>query len=123
MKGYKVTTIDRKQKYGIAADSLKSLINKASIKLKVKINKQSIFLLKIHLNIFSAQIKNCRVYLAKDGTEVQDENYFETIDAQTLFVIASASDEVKTGLYHLIYRKKYVFHDHCNNFFFLQIFN
>lgn len=47
MKGYKVTTVDRKQKYGVAADSLKTLIDKASKKFKVKINKKSIFLLKI----------------------------------------------------------------------------
>lgn len=35
MKGYKITTIDRGQKYGVAADSLEMLIEKASTKLKV----------------------------------------------------------------------------------------
>lgn len=35
MKGYKITAIDRGQKYGVAADSLKMLIEKASAKLKV----------------------------------------------------------------------------------------
>lgn len=35
MKGYKITTVDRKQKYGVAADSLQMLIEKASVKLKV----------------------------------------------------------------------------------------
>lgn len=35
LKGYKITTIDRKQKYGIAADSLKMLKDKAADKLKV----------------------------------------------------------------------------------------
>lgn len=44
------------------------------------------------------QIKDCRVYLAKDGTEIQDEGYFETIEPQTLFVIASPSELIKTGL-------------------------
>lgn len=35
--------------------------------------------------------------MAKDGTEVQDEMYFETIEPQTLFVIAAADVIVKTG--------------------------
>lgn len=39
----------------------------------------------------------CLVYLAKDGTEVQDEAYFETIEPQTLFVIAEPDTEIKTG--------------------------
>lgn len=38
------------------------------------------------------------MYLAKDGTEIQDENYFETIEPQTLFVVAAAATEVKTGI-------------------------
>lgn len=47
------------------------------------------------------QIEDCRVYLAKDGTEIQDEAYFETIEPQTLFVIASAEVPVKTGNYKI----------------------
>lgn len=35
MKGYKITTVDRRQKYGVAADSLKMLMAKAASKLKV----------------------------------------------------------------------------------------
>lgn len=35
MKGYKITTIDRTKKYGIAANSLKMLKDKAADKLKV----------------------------------------------------------------------------------------
>lgn len=35
LKGYKVTTVDRRQKHGIAADSLKMLLEKASAKLNV----------------------------------------------------------------------------------------
>lgn len=38
LKGYKITTIDRKQKYGVAANSLKMLKDKATDKLKVKMN-------------------------------------------------------------------------------------
>lgn len=37
LKGYKITTVDRKHKYGIAADSLKMLKDKASAKLKVRL--------------------------------------------------------------------------------------
>lgn len=46
---------------------------------------------------FYLKIDDCRVYLAKDGTEVEDETYFETIEPQTLFVIASSNTQVKTG--------------------------
>lgn len=38
------------------------------------------------------------MYLAKDGTEIQDEAYFETIEPQTLFVIASTDAQIKTGM-------------------------
>lgn len=37
LKGYKITTVNRQQKYGIAADSLKMLKDKASAKFKVSI--------------------------------------------------------------------------------------
>lgn len=60
------------------------------------------------------QIDNCRVYLAKDGTEIQDEAYFETIEPQTIFVIASADTPVKTGktdiALHLDLGTEHVFH-------------
>lgn len=36
MRGYKITTVDRKKKYGIAANSLKVLKQKAEDKLGVK---------------------------------------------------------------------------------------
>lgn len=49
------------------------------------------------MQFIHSQIERCRVYLAKDGTEIQDEAYFETIEPQTLFVIASADAQVKTG--------------------------
>lgn len=37
LKGYKITTIDRTRKYGIAVNSLKMLKDKASAKLKVRV--------------------------------------------------------------------------------------
>lgn len=54
--------------------------------------------IKVFHLIFKLQIKKCRVYLAKDGTEIEDETYFETLESQTLFVIASAETLVKTGI-------------------------
>lgn len=39
LKGYKITTVNRQQKYGIAADSLKMLKDKASVKFKVSLFK------------------------------------------------------------------------------------
>lgn len=98
LKGYKITTVNRQQKYGIAADSLKMLKDKASAKLKVSTLEDVFWPCFSILNMpISLQIDNCRVYLAKDGTEIQDETYFETIESQTLFVIASADTPVKTG--------------------------
>lgn len=38
LKGYKITSVDRKQKYGIAADSLTMLQEKAAHKMKVNQN-------------------------------------------------------------------------------------
>lgn len=117
LKGYKITTVNRQQKYGIAADSLKMLKDKASAKLKVSI---SVKFLMIYIKFiisfrkFIQQIDNCRVYLAKDGTEIQDEAYFETIEPQTIFVIASADTPVKTGktniALHLDLGTEHVFH-------------
>lgn len=104
LKGYKVTTVNRQQKYGIAANSLQMLKDKASAKLKVSIlntisDVSNRFILKFLISFSKSipKIDNCRVYLAKDGTEIQDEAYFETIEPQTLFVIASADTPVKTG--------------------------
>lgn len=43
MQGYKITTVDRKKKYGIAADSLKMLKQKAGNKFEVKQQNLSYF--------------------------------------------------------------------------------
>lgn len=42
-------------------------------------------------------MENARIYLAKDGTAVQDEEYFATLEAQSLFIIATDAKDVKTG--------------------------
>lgn len=62
------------------------------------------------------------MYLAKDGTEIQDEGYFETIEPQTLFVIAPAEAEIKTGKFKKkIYNMEILFY--FIFYFFLKIFN
>lgn len=43
------------------------------------------------------QITDPRVYVAKDGTEVTDEDYFGTLAPQTLLVIAAQDEYVATG--------------------------
>lgn len=36
LTGYKITNVDRTKKYGVAANSLKMLLEKASLKLSVR---------------------------------------------------------------------------------------
>ncbi|XP_055633099.1 uncharacterized protein LOC129773510 [Toxorhynchites rutilus septentrionalis] len=81
MQGYKITNVERSRKYGVAANSLRMLRTKASEKFK---------------------LQNCRVYLAKDGVEVLDEDYFQTLPAQILFVVAEKDVIVKTD-FELLY--------------------
>lgn len=95
--GYKATTVDRKKKIGIAADSLKTFKQKCSEKFKVfQLIIKCEFSFTI-FNLFCSQIDKCRLYLAKDGTEISDENYFETLEPQTLFIIAHDNDTIKNG--------------------------
>uniref|UniRef100_A0A182QKM7 CIDE-N domain-containing protein n=1 Tax=Anopheles farauti TaxID=69004 RepID=A0A182QKM7_9DIPT len=81
LQGYKITDVERSRKFGVAADSLRMLRTKASEKFK---------------------IAECRVYLAQDGVEVTDEEYFRTLPAQTLFVVAGKDTVVKTD-FELMY--------------------
>ncbi|XP_052897087.1 DNA fragmentation factor subunit beta [Anopheles moucheti] len=81
LQGYKITDVERSRKYGVAADSLRMLRAKASEKFK---------------------ISECRVYLAQDGVEVTDEEYFRTLPAQVLFIVASKNTIVKTD-FELMY--------------------
>ncbi|XP_058059770.1 DNA fragmentation factor subunit beta [Anopheles bellator] len=81
LQGYKITDVARSRKYGVAADSLRMLRAKASEKFK---------------------IAECRVYLAQDGVEVMDEDYFRTLPAQTLLVIADKDAIVQTD-FELMY--------------------
>ncbi|ETN62080.1 caspase-activated nuclease [Anopheles darlingi] len=81
MQGYKITDVERSRKFGVAANSFRMLREKASEKFK---------------------IADCRVYLAQDGTEVTDEEYFQTLPPQTLLVIADKDAIIQTD-FELMY--------------------
>uniref|UniRef100_A0A182J889 Uncharacterized protein n=1 Tax=Anopheles atroparvus TaxID=41427 RepID=A0A182J889_ANOAO len=81
LQGYKITDVERSRKYGVAANSLRMLRAKASEKFK---------------------IAECRIYLAQDGVEVTDEDYFRTLPAQVLFVVADKDTIVQTD-FELMY--------------------
>lgn len=40
----------------------------------------------------------CKLYLAEDGSLVDDEDYFITIEPQALFIVAKKDEVVKTGM-------------------------
>lgn len=65
MKAYKIQDVNRKKRTGIVADSLADLKQKGKKKL--------------------AMTTDCRVCL-EDGTEVEDDDYFNTLPLQTVFV-------------------------------------
>lgn len=78
LKGYKaVKNSDRSRKYGIAANSLETLLKKAQVKLNIQFGKCYLFL--------------------PDGSVVDNEEYFQSLPAQTLFVIANENEEIKSG--------------------------
>uniref|UniRef100_A0A1A9WXI4 CIDE-N domain-containing protein n=1 Tax=Glossina brevipalpis TaxID=37001 RepID=A0A1A9WXI4_9MUSC len=75
MKGYKITDNERSKKYGVGSNSLQMLKNKAKLKFS---------------------IKDLRIYLAADGCEVTDEDYFSTLEPQTLFIVAGPETIITT---------------------------
>lgn len=78
LKGYKVVkNSDRSKKYGIAANSLENLVEKVRIKLNIHVGKCNLFL--------------------PDCSVVDTEDYFQSLPAQTLFVIATENEEIKSG--------------------------
>lgn len=75
-KGYKVTrNSERSKKYGIAASSLEMLRTKIVKKFNLKL-----------FNLFLS-----------DGSLIEDEDYFQSIPAQTLIIVAEDGEDVKTG--------------------------
>lgn len=76
IKGFKVTrNKDRTKKYGIASNSLEMLKKKVTAKF---------------------DLKRFILFLA-DGSQIDDEDYFQSIPAQTLIIVAEDGEEVKTG--------------------------
>lgn len=75
IKGFKVArTSNRDKKHGIAANSLEALRNKVTAKFNLE--KFNLFL---------------------DGSLIDNEEYFLTIPAQSLIILAEDGEEVKTG--------------------------
>ncbi|XP_036321797.1 DNA fragmentation factor subunit beta [Rhagoletis pomonella] len=75
MKGYKITDNERTKKYGIGANSLQMLKEKAILKFP---------------------IKDLKLYLSTDGFEISDDDYFQTLAAQTLFIVAGPDEIITT---------------------------
>lgn len=76
LKGYKVSlNKDRAKKYGIAASNLEILKSKIASKFYIK-----------HFNLFLS-----------DGLLIEDADYFLSLPAQTLIIVAEIGEEVKTG--------------------------
>ncbi|KAJ3644545.1 hypothetical protein Zmor_022270 [Zophobas morio] len=67
-KGFKVTDADRKSRVGIAAKTLDDLKRKTIEKFKLKLSPDEIF------------------FQTQDGTLVENDEYFQTLHAQTLLV-------------------------------------
>ncbi|XP_001356124.3 DNA fragmentation factor subunit beta isoform X2 [Drosophila pseudoobscura] len=75
MRGYKITDNERSRKYGIGANSLEVLLTKAN-------------------NKFPRQ--DLHIYLASDGFEVSDDEYLNSLPAQTLFIVAGPDAVITT---------------------------
>lgn len=73
--GYKVCNTQRTKRKGLTAGTLEELIEKGCDKLGI-----------------SLSVSNCHVYLDSDGTEVDEEDYFKTLESQTVFMIATEEE-------------------------------
>jgi hypothetical protein len=76
MKGYKVSDVKRNRTVGVACQTLDELKVKGSLKLNIK--------------------TNVRVQLL-DGTFVNDEDYFQTLPSQTVFLLLKPGESAFTG--------------------------
>ncbi|XP_070562023.1 DNA fragmentation factor subunit beta-like [Ptychodera flava] len=73
MTAFKIQNVTRSKRVGIVANSLAELRKKGCNKLKIA-------------------EKSCHICLESDGTEVDDEDYFETLPANTVFVFLNRSE-------------------------------
>ncbi|CAH2209209.1 jg22212, partial [Pararge aegeria aegeria] len=77
-KGYKVTDVKRVKKIGVAAENLSELIEKSRKKLGFNVSAE------------------CRLYVAEDGTQVDDDEYLNTLPPQTLFILLQNTEKMVT---------------------------
>lgn len=76
VRGFKVSlNSDRTKKYGIAANSLEAIQEKISAKFDLKI-----------FDLYSS-----------DGSLIDDEEYFLSLPAQSMIIVAKEGEDVKTG--------------------------
>ncbi|XP_072932212.1 DNA fragmentation factor subunit beta [Epargyreus clarus] len=78
-KGYKVTDVRREKKIGVAAENLQELIDKSCRKLG-----------------FNVSSSECRLFVAEDGTQVDDDDYLNTLPPQTLFILLKDKEQMVT---------------------------
>ncbi|XP_026725236.1 DNA fragmentation factor subunit beta [Trichoplusia ni] len=78
-KGYKVTDVRREKKIGIAAENLQELVEKSCKKLG-----------------FNVSCAECRLCVAEDGTQVDDDDYLATLPPQTLFILLKNKEAMVT---------------------------
>lgn len=65
--------------------------------MQVKGNCLSFHLSYVTLDLLYLQLQELHIYLATDGFEVSDEEYFQSLPAQTLFVVAGPDAVITTG--------------------------
>ncbi|XP_008179152.1 DNA fragmentation factor subunit beta isoform X2 [Acyrthosiphon pisum] len=77
MKGYKITNCAQDMRFGIVGNSLKDVFTKGCQKLKLD-----------HINA---------TMMTVDGTVIDDEDYFQQLPAQTLFIFRLNGETFETG--------------------------
>ncbi|CAG9786336.1 unnamed protein product [Diatraea saccharalis] len=78
-KGYKVTDVKREKKIGVAAENLNELIQKSCKKLG-----------------FNVGFVECKLFVAEDGTQVEEDDYLDTLPSQTLFILLKNDETMIT---------------------------
>lgn len=78
IKGFKVTDAERKSRVGIAAKTLEDLKRKTLEKFKLKLGAEEIY------------------FQTQDGTLVENDDYFQTLHAQTLLVWVKNGEKAET---------------------------
>ncbi|CAH0398029.1 unnamed protein product [Chilo suppressalis] len=78
-KGFKVTDVKREKKIGVAAENLNELIQKSCKKLG-----------------FNVGFAECKLFVAEDGTRVDDDDYLDTLPSQTLFILLKNKETMVT---------------------------